>query len=422
MNSVNFLAYGRLIYEFIMLKLLLILTLFTIFPVIGQTWDRHTIDASSTGADGVKLADINSDGLLDIVTGWEEGGITKLYMNPGVDKVKNEWPSVIVGQTKSVEDAVFADMNDDGRLDIVSCTENHSEKIFVHLSPKKDLLDPKNWKQSLLPASDNIMMWMFAEPIQLDDQFGVDLVAAGKGEKAQLGWFEAPKKKNDLNGWQWHSISPMGWVMSIILRDMDSDGDADIIVTDRRAVLRGCRWLENPGIGQQQKMEWKNHFIGAEGLEVMFMAMADMDGDGLEEAVLAERSKQTIRIYKRRDKSGLEWNEQIIQVPATTGNCKSVEVGDINGDGINDLVLSTNTDKDKKVGLSWLDGKRIGNSTSTDFQPISGVHRAKYDKVVLIDIDKDGDLDVLICEENYGDNSEGLGVIWYENPLVHNKK
>ena len=29
----------------------------------------------------------------------------------------------------------------------------------------------------------------------------------------------------------------------------------------------------------------------------------------------------------------------------------------------------------------------------------------------------DGDLDVLTCEENFGDNSEGLGVIWYENPL-----
>jgi hypothetical protein len=32
-------------------------------------------------------------------------------------------------------------------------------------------------------------------------------------------------------------------------------------------------------------------------------------------------------------------------------------------------------------------------------------------------MDKDGDLDVLICEENFGDNSRGLGVVWYENPF-----
>ena len=34
------------------------------------------IDASSRGADGVRLADVNGDGLMDITTGWEEGGIT----------------------------------------------------------------------------------------------------------------------------------------------------------------------------------------------------------------------------------------------------------------------------------------------------------------------------------------------------------
>ncbi len=57
------------------------------------------------------------------------------------------------------------------------------------------------------------------------------------------------------------------------------------------------------------------------------------------------------------------------------------------------------------------------NLLKMDFMQISGVHRSKFDKAVLIDIDMDGDLDVLICEENYGDNSEGLGIVWYENQL-----
>ena len=32
----------------------------------AEPWKRHTIDKSSRGADGVRLADVNGDGLQDI--------------------------------------------------------------------------------------------------------------------------------------------------------------------------------------------------------------------------------------------------------------------------------------------------------------------------------------------------------------------
>ncbi len=92
-----------------------------------------------------------------------------------------------------------------------------------------------------------------------------------------------------------------------------------------------------------------------------------------------------------------------------------MEVGDINGDGVMDLVYSTETMGLQKHGLAWLNGKDLHKAT-VPFHSISGVHNAKYDKAELLDLDQDGDLDVLICEENYGPNSKGLGVIWYENP------
>ncbi len=39
-------------------------------------WPLHIIDDIPHGADGVRLADVNRDGLPDITTGWEEGGLT----------------------------------------------------------------------------------------------------------------------------------------------------------------------------------------------------------------------------------------------------------------------------------------------------------------------------------------------------------
>ncbi|KPK47729.1 MAG: hypothetical protein AMK72_08020, partial [Planctomycetes bacterium SM23_25] len=46
-----------------------------------------------------------------------------------------------------------------------------------------------------------------------------------------------------------------------------------------------------------------------------------------------------------------------------------------------------------------------------DAHDISGPEGVKYDLVELVDLDADGDLDVLTCEE-----SANLGLIWYENP------
>src|SRR5689334_10760628 len=74
-------------------------------PTRGQPWNHHSIDDSARGADGVRLADVNDDGLLDIATGWEEAGLIKLYLNPGAAKSKDPWPAVIVGRAKSPEDA-----------------------------------------------------------------------------------------------------------------------------------------------------------------------------------------------------------------------------------------------------------------------------------------------------------------------------
>jgi hypothetical protein len=40
-------------------------------------WKRHVIDDSSRGADGVRLADVNGDGWLDIAVGWADENVSR---------------------------------------------------------------------------------------------------------------------------------------------------------------------------------------------------------------------------------------------------------------------------------------------------------------------------------------------------------
>ncbi len=384
---------------------------------LADGWRRHAIDDSSRGADGVKLADVNGDGLADITTGWEEGGITRVYLHPDAAKVTSRWPVVTVGRTPAVEDAVWADLDSDGAVHVVTCCEGNTRSLFVHWAPgeKTDLLSAEAWRQEAIPAAKDRMQWMFAQPLDVDGRHGIDLVAGGKGQDAQLGWLESPADPRRLDDWRWHPICAVGWIMSIVRSDMDGDGDTDILITDRRGPARGCRWLENPGKGPAQKQPWTSHWVGGRDREVMFAALADLDGDGLEDVLVATKRAEVLCL-RRLDSTGRRWAESAVPFPENMGTAKGIAAGDVDLDGRLDLVISCEGAAPPKSGVRWLSYDESPFEGPWQDHEISGPDGIKYDRIELLDLDADGDPDVLTCEERHEDR--GLGVIWYENPVL----
>ena len=396
-------------------KILVFISFIFFSATHAQNWIRHTIDNSLSGADGIKIADINNDGLTDITVGWEESGYTKLYIHPGYSKVKGLWSSVIVGKTPAVEDAVFIDVDNNGVPDVVSCAEGFSKKMYVNYAPKnsRDYLDSSQWKTNVFPNTRKKMKWMFAEPCQLDGNFGVDIVAGGKGRKAQIGWLQAPENTEILANWTWYPIKKTKWIMSIIPKDMDGDGDMDILFSDRYGKESGVYWAENQ---LNTKKQWILHLIGAKNQRVMFIDTVDLNRDGLQDIIAAQYSTGKILYLKRKDNSALLWETNEINTPEYAGRAKAIKAGDLNGDGQLDIVYTTNTLKKKgKTGVIVLYQKAKTQALDWEYVNISHTEGYKFDRIELLDMDGDGDLDILTTEENYGKHSKGLGVIWYEN-------
>lgn len=374
-------------------------------------WKRHTIDATSQGADGVRLADINGDGLPDIVTGWEEGGVVRVYLHPGSARVREPWPHVTVGEAASPEDAVFADLDGDGNLDVITSTEGRSRRILIHWGPEKGrILDGGAWTTHSLPPAGDRMQWMFALPADIDGNHGLDFFAGGKNAGATAGWFESPANPRDLDAWTWRPLRPLGWLMSLEAADMDGDGDDDLLLTDRRGEGRGVLWLENPGPAHATG-PWREHMVGAhEEDDPMFLHYADLDGDGLKDIIVAVKP-QFLKIFRRLDAKGNFAAPVTLEFPEGTGTAKGVSVGDLDGDGLADIVFSCEQAVADKQGVMGLRAVRGGDGIRYEPFAIGGTPGVKFDLVQLIDLDGDGDLDVLTCEE-----TDNLGVVWYENP------
>ena len=379
---------------------------------VELSWERHTIDNQSRGADGARMADVNGDGLLDLVTPWEEGGVIRVCLHPGSKKLRSAWPSVTVGEVASPEDAVLVDLDSDGRMDVVSSCEGKLKTMFVHWAPSDpaDYLKASDWETEPIPVTAGTQAWMFALPVQIDQRNGIDLVVSSKGAGASVGWLQAPENPRDLSSWQYHQLIDAGWVMSLIQADMNDDGFADILLSDRRGEGRGIKWLEHPGGSTEfKKSGWNVHELGGQNHEVMFIDYADLDGDGVKDVVAATHQREILVLTNSSDSSN--WKSAILPAPYQLLKGKSVRIGDVDLDGVMDLVHSTEPNSGpRQPGVTWL--KRFADPRLPPrVHPVSDLRGIKFDLLQLIDLDQDGDLDVITCEER-----DNLGLVWFENP------
>ncbi|MEM7474135.1 MAG: VCBS repeat-containing protein [Planctomycetota bacterium] len=376
---------------------------------VADPWKRHTIDPSDgasgkRGADGVRLADVNGDGLADIATGWEEGGAVAVYLNPGPAQSKNIWATVTVGQVRGVEDAVFADLDSDGAVDVVSCAEGKVNNVFVHWAPKspKEYLNAESWRTDVFPKSSG-RRWMFALPLDVNADGRVDLVVGSKNDNAIVGWLENPTRSRDVASWQLHTLSPASWIMSLRSLDLDGDGDIDIVYSDRFGKQPGIYWLENPG---PESGQWTQRFIGGKDKQVMFLNVGDLSGNDARNIICP-----TLRgklLYLEREKTG-KWKESIMPLPFGLTAGKAAAIADVNLDGRRDIITTSEAQReaDEMVAVAWQENSPTGWIDHA----ISDQHGRKFDRLEMIDLDGDGDLDLLTCEE-----VDDLGVFWYENP------
>ncbi|MEW4454953.1 VCBS repeat-containing protein [Bremerella sp. JC817] len=385
----------------------LLLCLLVVVPAANAQWRRHTIDNTSQGADGVRLHDINQDGLFDLCVGWEEGGIVRIYLHPGKAQVRKPWPAATISKVSSPEDAVFLDLNQDGAVDVVSACEGKERNLFVHWAPTNidDLLKPEAWRTEVFPGNPKRLMWMFTLPWP-NANGGVDLVAGSKGRGAEVGIFA--QQMPEL-AWKWQPIAPAAWIMSLVSEDINLDGKPDLVYSDRKGKDRGIYWVDMADLNQPGKPQ----LLGGVDHEVMFLDIADIDQDGHRDIVAATHDAGLLLLHRRGDAAVFEPIE--IPLPGRSGTGKSVKVGDMDGDGQADLVFSCENANGKR-GIGWLTTPSKSRQDLTtarwSLSDISGTTEGiKFDLLQLVDLDQDGDLDVLTCEER-----DNLGVIWYENP------
>lgn len=420
------------------LKYVLVISLFSCGAEYSHSshnhWIKWSIDSSGNGADGVHTSDINRDGFIDVVSGWEQSGDILLYLNPGKDRVANTapWPRIDISgglKIEGIEDAAFADLDLDGYPDaVISSIEGKTKTIGLHWSTGLAVDDLKHW-QAVVLSPNQSDGYMKARAGQIDGSGGADIVAGTKtmdGNKAGIYWFKSPDRSRPDTAQEWlrFFIGEINFkTVTLAISDMDSDGLEDIVYSGRS----GIGWFKNPGHKILQETpglaHWEKIVISDTGSEFTF---CDPTGGGSEDLIVttSKKSAMVAKWLKRLDGTGRHWQEYPIasdderpgKISGKKFVLKGVACGFVDGDEKIDVVFSASGNGHGVFMMS----PRADIASGEPWELTHITQHAKdmkYDNLELVDIDRDGDLDIVTTEEEEGIFSAGEGVLWLENPL-----
>ncbi len=445
--------------------------------VSKEPWIMHRIDPDPFaenhygGYNSISPGDFNKDGYMDYVVvqeflGWI--GATILF-HPGDDSlgIYDYWEKVEVINPpgNNTEHAQVGDFDKDGNLDILvllgSEHENPAELLIIWGPDAQDVKNPNAWTESISfgAMGSSAGNPLYSKVKDIDNDGDLDFFAGGRGEglnydKATpffgLRWAECPNEDyRNIDKWKIHEVDPdIKSGHGFIFADLDGDGDDDIVVNnadfntapDERATL----WYENRGPGSYNE-NWPRHIIHKDPDYFIksIVTAGDLDKDGKTDLAIP-LGYDRILWFKNTGSSPPTFETIVITKPLPVQQVqRPIEIFDINGDGKNDIVggnlhyaYHTTWGNPQgyfppdKYSLFWMeysgDIPKADNWTAYPikraFGSSSGVgHRGeKTDVIRFVDIDGDGDMDILAnSEESFDRYDKNIfthwGIAWFEN-------
>jgi hypothetical protein len=295
------------------------------------------------------IADLNGDGAPDIVVGIN-GSPPVVYLNNGTPNPFQNVPGVFVSPPPGPNSsgiswgaAVIADVNSDGHPDLAIGGANTPNMVYLN----NGTADPFNGVTGIAVGSTQDFTYEVALGDVNGDGF-VDMAVANTNHLPSRLYLTNGTPLTSGNYSTVQIGTDLGYGQDVLIADVNGDGKPDLILT---YIVAETNSTDPSGIAIYLNNGTSNPFGYVTPLRLLVgqsveaIAVADLNGDGKPDLVAvvsnAPVTQNDLYVYLNTGSASAPFNSpQTLQPDSNLGGgCLTVSVGDVNGDGLPDLLF-----------------------------------------------------------------------------------
>jgi len=284
---------------------------------LGTTWSHQTVGTLSQ-AQFVSVGDINDDGLRDIVASSADQNKVVWFRNNGGG---GAWSMPItVAQNFDARQINCADIDGDGNQDVVGVSYESGDVVWW-----RNTNSGNTWAINYI---DGALLGGYACDVgDFNNDGHPDIAAVSFSTGRVVAYFS----QNPWGfSWAQHEVGTFTGARAVAVADVNDDGKLDIVVGSGSG-NGSLRWYNHVS-----GTTWTMNSIEGTAPGLRSIDAADMDGDGSPDVIVACRDANRIYWFKNFLKLSQPWVRY--DVSTYFAGARGVSVGDMNGDGVPDVM------------------------------------------------------------------------------------
>ncbi len=301
----------------------------------NPSWNKHIISSSARGNVATAPYDIDGDGDTDLVlasaletnAGAQEG-LLQWFENPGNPEEVQQWSEHTISRTTAPQAVQWIDVVGNARKILVSLPQRDGQ-LRGYPIPRNPT---SNWQSVVLGQASARTHGLAVSDYNEDGKdelliasvSGVDMVQFATEEQSVL---------TSRIGEGYEGIAPNSGSAKALLGRLSNA---------QRFIASIEPWNGNEVViytpSNNNDMTWERAVIDSSLLALQAMALVDSNNDGVDEIVVANSAQPYgIYTYRFNTQSG-QWERETLSQVSTA--IADIDVGDVNGDGRSDIIAA----------------------------------------------------------------------------------